>query len=82
MDKLPTGEALKKLCKELGVDLTVEPRDGVGGPMPASDSELQRRLIETIRHNRERYSLVVAVVSALIAVAGAIAAWIPKFTIK
>ncbi len=77
MSKLPTGEELDKRCQRLGVDITGEPRtQSASGSRPrASDFELQRRLIEAERSNREHKLWVVALVSALASVVSALAAW-------
>ena len=75
MSILPAGAALEKRCKELGVDLTVKSPGGVGGPMRASDFELQHRLMEAERSARENKLWMVAVVSAVASVVSALAAW-------
>lgn len=77
MGKLLTGTELEQRCKELGVDITGEPRSqSVSGSRPkASDAELQRRLIDAERSVREHKLWVVAFVSAIASVLSAIAAW-------
>ena len=77
MSKLPTGNELEARCQKLGVDITGEPRtQSASGSRPrASDFELQRRLIEAERSNREHKFWVVALVSAVASVVSALAAW-------
>lgn len=78
MSKLLEGEELEKRCRELGIDTTGEPRtqSARGDPPRASDSELQRRLLEAERSARESKLWVVALVSAMASVISAVAAWV------
>jgi len=77
MSKLPAGNELETRCQKLGIDITGEPRtlSASGSRQRASDFELQRRLIEAERSNRENRLWVVALVSAVASVVSALAAW-------
>ena len=80
MKTLPTGDALLKRAKELGV-ITGDDGNyivpGLGNvPFQASDQEIQRRVIEAERHMREHRLWVVAVIAAIASALSALAAWI------
>jgi hypothetical protein len=65
MAKLPEGEELEKLARDLGVDIQGEPRthSSVGSRPRASDYVIQQRVIEAKRASREVKLWVLAVFS-------------------
>ena len=73
MTKLPQGEELERRCIKLGVDIEGSPRtqSSSGNPPRASDSELQRRLVEAQRSVRESRLWLLALVSAIASVLSA-----------
>jgi hypothetical protein len=74
--KLPEGEALEKLARELGVDVQGDPRthSSSGRAPRASDYELQRRVIEAQRADREAKLWLLALISAIASVVSAVTA--------
>lgn len=76
MKKQLEGEALEKRAKELGCDIQGELiyQSASGRSKRASDYELQRRIIEAERSNRESKLWTVAVISAIASVISAITA--------
>ena len=79
MTELPTGEALHKRAKVLGVitdsdESAVMPGQG-NVPFLASDHEIQKRVIEAEKHIREHRLWIVALISAIASVISAAAAW-------
>jgi hypothetical protein len=77
MAKLPEGDQLKQRARELGVDITGELRtQSSSGRAPASDFELQKRVMEAERGIRESRLWILAVISAIASVLSAIAALI------
>jgi hypothetical protein len=79
--KLLTGDALLERAHKLGVSIDSDNVINNAGPaggmqwIPASDYEIQRRVMEAERHIREHNLWIVAFVSMVIAVASAAAAW-------
>jgi hypothetical protein len=75
------GKKLEKRAKKLGVSLLP---DDFGSALPGSsayppplkESELQRRVREAERDRRDRIRLIVNIISPIVSVCGAIAAWI------
>lgn len=67
MSKLLQGEELEKRAIELGIDIQGEAitRSSMGRQKRADDSELQRRVIEAERNNRESRLWLIAVISAI-----------------
>jgi hypothetical protein len=78
MAKLQKGEELEKRACALGIDISGEPRtQSTSGRVPrASDHELQRRVIEAERGNRESHLWVIAVISAAASVISALSAFV------
>jgi hypothetical protein len=76
MAKLPEGDRLEARARELGVDIKGEPlTQGSAGRAPrATDYELQRRVLEAERGNRERWVWIFAMISMIASVASAITA--------
>ena len=72
------GEALEARARELGVDIEGEPRtQSSSGRSPrASDYELQRRVLEAERAERESKLWILAVISAVASALSAAAALI------
>jgi hypothetical protein len=81
MAKLPEGEELEKRARALGIDISGEPRSQStsGRALRASDHELQRRVIEAERGNRESHLWVIAVISAIASVISATSAFVALF---
>jgi hypothetical protein len=73
VNKLPSGEELKRRCQELGVDTSAVVYQS-GHRINAGDEELQRRLIEAERSAREHKLWIVALVSAIASVLSAVTA--------
>ncbi len=73
MSSLPKGDELENRALELGVDISGEPRtQSSSGRSPrAPDFELQRRIIEAERRNRETKLWIVALISAIASVVSA-----------
>jgi hypothetical protein len=77
MKKLLTGQDLEKRCLVLGIDTKgTLPHTGQRGENKATDADLQRRLIEAERANRESKLWWFALVSALASVLSAVAAFV------
>ena len=76
MNKLLQGEALEKRAIELGVDIHGFPknRSTSGSTGKADNNELQRRVLDAERHNREQRLWLIAVISAVASVVSAITA--------
>jgi len=77
MAKLLQGNDLKQRAKDLGVDIQGDPRtqSSSGRTTSASDSELQRRVLEAERSVRESRLWFLAVLSAIASIVSALAAW-------
>jgi hypothetical protein len=77
MSILLEGDKLEKRARELGVDIVEDARtQSSSGRAPrAPDFELQRRVIEAERRNRESWLWVLAVVSAVASVVSALTAF-------
>jgi hypothetical protein len=75
--RLLKGEELEQRARELGVDIQGSPRIGSSsGARPrAEDHELQQRIIEAERANRESRLWLLALISAVASVVSALAAW-------
>ena len=77
--KLLTGDALYKRVRELNVSEETDSfahSDVYGRQvMPVTEYELQRRVMEAEQHSREHRLWIVAVVSMIISVLSAAAAW-------
>ena len=75
--RLLTGQELEQRARELGVDIQGSPRTGSSsGARPrAEDNELQQRVMEAERANRESRLWLLALISALASVISALAAW-------
>ncbi len=76
MPKLLQGDELERRCIELGVNIEGPPRtQSSSGVSPrASDFELQRRLLEAERSNRESRLWLLALISAIASAFSAIVA--------
>jgi len=76
MEKLLQGKALEKRALELGIDIRGAPitQSVSGRHKRADDNELQRRVIEAERHNRESRLWIIALISAIASVVSAIVA--------
>ena len=77
MANLLEGDELEKRARALGVDISGDPRiQSSSGRAPrAPDYELQRRVIEAERRNRESRLWVLAVVSSIASVVSALTAF-------
>ena len=75
--RLLQGQELEQRARELGVDIQGSPHTGSSsGARPrAEDHELQQRVIEAERANRESRLWLLALISALASVVSALAAW-------
>jgi hypothetical protein len=83
MKKLLTSRDLEKRCLVLGIDTKGNlPNTGQRGENKATDAELQRRLIEAERANRESKLWLFAIVSALASVLSAVAAFVAVFQVN
>jgi hypothetical protein len=73
MKKLPEGDELEKRALKLGIDIQGDyiTQSVSGRHKRASDSELQRRLIETERSIRENRLWWIAFISAIASVISA-----------
>jgi len=78
MAKPLKGDQLERKARELGVDITSEPRiqSSSGRATRAPDYELQRRVTEAQRQVRESRLWVLAVISAIASVLSANVAFI------
>ena len=78
MSKLLDGKALLNRARQLGVDVQGDLifQSSTGRRPTAPDYELQRRVIEAERHKRERWWVVLALISALASLLSAAAAWL------
>jgi len=76
MPKMLQGQELEQRCRSLGVDILGEARTkSSSGEAPrASDAELQRRLIDAERSQRESRLWLIALASAVASVLSAAAA--------
>lgn len=72
---LPKGEELKRRAAQLGVDTDIQIATSVS-TRQAPDHELQRRVLEAERSQREHRLWIVALVSAIFSILAAIAAWV------
>jgi len=81
MAKLPEGEELEERARSLGIDIGGEPRSqSISGRAPkASDFELQRRVIEAERSNRESKLWLIALISSIASVISALSAFVALF---
>jgi hypothetical protein len=77
MTVLLEGDELETRARELGVDISGEPcsQSSSGRPPRAPDFELQRRVIEAARRNRESRLWILAGISAVASVASAFTAF-------
>jgi post-segregation antitoxin (ccd killing protein) len=77
MNILLEGDELEKRARELGIDISGDTRtQSSSGRTPrAPDFELQRRIIEAERRNRESRLWVIAVISAIASVVSALTAF-------
>ena len=77
MTNLLEGVELEKRARELGVDISGDTRtQSSSGRAPrAPDYELQRRVIEAERRNRESRLWVLALISAIASVVSALTAF-------
>jgi hypothetical protein len=75
--RLLQGQELEQRARELGVHIQGSPHTGSSsGARPrAEDHELQQRVIEAERANRESRLWLLALVSAVASVVSALAAW-------
>lgn len=76
MKKLPQRDALKKRCKELGIEcsgLEIGQKNS-GEHWKVYEFELQRKVIETERSIREHRLWIIALISAIASVVSAIIA--------
>ena len=73
MGKLLQGDDLEKRAIELGIDIKGEAitQSSMGRKKRADDYELQRRIIEAERNNRESRLWLIAVISAIASVLSA-----------
>ena len=73
MSKLLQGDDLEKRAIELGIDIKGEAitQSSMGRKKRADDCELQRRIIEAERSNRESRLWLIAVISAIASVISA-----------
>jgi hypothetical protein len=76
MKKLLQGEALEKRARELGCDIQGDPitQSISGHKKRAEDNELQRRVIEAERSNRESKMWILALLSAIASIISAMTA--------
>ena len=74
--RLLQGQELEQRARELGVDIQGSPRTGsLSGARPrAEDHELQQRVIDAERANRESRLWLLALISAVASVVSALAA--------
>jgi hypothetical protein len=75
--RLLQGQELEQRARELGVDIEGSSRTGsLSGIRPrAEDHELQQRVIEAERANRECRLWLLALTSAVASIVSALAAW-------
>lgn len=69
--KLPQGEELERVATELGVSL-----HETYGSRTLNEPELQRRILEAIRAQRDSWFWLLVLISALASLASALAAWV------
>lgn len=81
MRKLLTGDRLKAECERLGVNVMTRITQS-STTCNAPEDELQRRLIEAKRSIREGRLWIVAVISMIISMVSAAAAWCAFFLRK
>lgn len=78
--KLLTGDALLARAKDLGVVTSGDNIINIPGegtvPLPVSEYELQRRVLEVERHVREHSLWLVALISSAASAISAAAAWL------
>ena len=76
MGGLLAGEELEQRARQLGVDIQGDliTKSSSGRAKRAPDYELQRRVIEAERSRRESQLWLIALISAIAAVASAVAA--------
>jgi hypothetical protein len=77
---LLSGDELEKRARQLGIDILGDGRSAGGGSMAAGpsrapDYELQRRVQEAERSRRESWLWILAVISAIAALASAATAY-------
>jgi len=72
--RLKQGQELRDRAKKLGVSLEQLPR-GEPPVTVLNEPEIQRRVMEAERHNREASLWLLALVSAIASLISAIAAW-------
>jgi post-segregation antitoxin (ccd killing protein) len=77
MTSLLEGDELEKRARELGIDISGDLRtQSSSGRAPrAPDFELQHRIIEAERRNRESRLWILALISAIASVASALTAF-------
>jgi len=75
--RLLQGQELEQRARELGVDIQGSPRTGSssGNHPRAEDHELQQRVIQAERANRESRLWLLALISAVASAISALAAW-------
>lgn len=75
--RLLEGDQLEKRARELGVDIKGGPifQSSSGRVQRVEDYELQRRVMEVERQQREKWLWFLAGISAPASLASAIAAW-------
>lgn len=76
MKKLPQGKELEKYARKLGVSLHNQASPTTGN----DDAEIQRRVLEFLRHRRDNQLWLVAVFSSIAAMLSAAAAWYAVFS--
>lgn len=76
MEKLLQGEELERKAISLGIDIKGDPitQSTMGRQKRADDSELQRRVIEAERHQRESKLWLIALISSIASLVSAITA--------
>ena len=75
--RLLQGQELEQRARELGIDIQGSPRTGSSsGTCPrVEDHELQQRVVEAERANRESRLWLLALISGVASVVSALAAW-------
>lgn len=71
MSKLLRGDELQKKCESLGIAIESNEKEAMGHRLRAHDAELQRRLYEYERDQRERLAWTFTFLSALASVVSA-----------
>ena len=69
--KLPQGDQLERIASELGVSL-----QETYGQRSLNEPELQRRILEALRFQRDSWLWLLALIAALTSLASALAAWV------